>query len=154
MPHTGKLLAATYNENIEHIFIKNSYNLIQIFGNVEVDDNGNPSKIVKIQDAYEIDTHDINVVDVIPEYLKPKDDAPSLIIRVGLTDDKQFYVARSSELVMLTHALTRTELVDNLEAELDFLWQQFALLDEGSPCSEEVGEIRRKMNEMFREISK
>ena len=154
MPHTGRLLEGAYNKKIEQVFIKNSYNLIQIVGSVEVDDNGNPSKILEIQDAHEIDARDINVVDVIPEYLKPKDDAPSLILTVDLTDDKQFYVARSSELVIFKHALTRAELVDNLEAQLDFLWQQFALLDENSPCSEEVDKIRRKMKEMFREISK
>lgn len=154
MPRTGRLLESAYDEEIEQVFIKNSYNLIQIIGTVEVDDNGNPSKILEIHGAHEIDARDINIVDVIPEYLKPKDDAPSLIITVDLTDDKQFYVARSSELLVFKHAFTRAELIDNLEAEMDFLWQQFALLDEDSPCSEEVSEIRRKMREMFRETSK
>ena len=154
MPHTGKLLKGTYNEEIEKVLVRNSDSLIQIVGNIQVDDEGNPSKILEIRDANEIDSSDINVMDVIPEYLKPKDDAPSLIITVDLTDDKQFYVARSSELLVFKHAFTRAELIDNLEAQLDFLWQQFALLDENSPCSEEVDKIRRKMKEMFREISK
>lgn len=153
MPHTGRLLESAYNKKIEQVFIKNSYNLIQIVGTVEVDNNGNPNKILEIRNANEIDASDISIIDVIPEYLKPKDGVPSLIIKVDLTDDKQFYVARSSELAMFKHAPTRAELVDNLEAEMDFLWQQFALLDEGSPCSEEVGEIRRKLKDMFREIS-
>ena len=154
MPHTGKLLKGTYSEEIEQVLVRNSDSLIQIVGNVQVDDEGNPSKILEIRGANEIDSSDINVMDVIPEYLKPKDDAPSLIITVDLTDDKQFYVARSSELVIFKHAFTRAELVDNLEAEMDFLWRQFALLDESSPCSEEVDKIRRKMKEMFRETSK
>ena len=154
MPHTGKLLKGTYSEEMEQVLFRNSDSLIQIVGNIQVDDEGNPSKILEIRNANEIDSSDINVMDVIPEYLKPKDNAPSLIITVDLTDDKQFYVAGSSELVIFKHAFTRAELIDNLEAEMDFLWRQFALIDESSPCSEEVDKIRRKMKEMFRETSK
>ena len=151
MPHTGKLLEGTYSSEIEQVLMRARDRLIQIVGSVEVDDKGNPSKILKIQGANEIDARDINVVDVIPEYLKPKDGAPCLIIKVDLTADKQFYVARSRELAIFKHAFTRAELVDDLEAQLDFLWQQFALLDDDRPCSEDVSEIRRTMREMFRE---
>ena len=153
MPRTGKLLDSAYSEEIEQVFVRNDNSLIQIVGSVEVDGEGNPSKILEIRDANEIDSSDINVMDVAPEYLTPKDDAPSLIITVDLTDDKQFYIARSRELAMFKHAPTRVELIDNVEAEMDFLWQQFALLDDASPCSEEVSKIRRTMREMFRETS-
>lgn len=153
IPHTCNLLQCHYKKRVEGTLIKNKCKLVQIEGKIEVDREGNPRKIVKMKKAWKVDTENINVIGLLPSYLQ-ENHAGKLQVDVDLTDDKQAFVAKLSDLGIFQIAQTRRELAEILEAELDVLWQEYALKDDESLVVGEAHEIKRQMKTLFKEAAR
>lgn len=153
IPHTGSLLQCHYKKKVEDTLIENKCKLIQIGGKIEVDDEGNPQKVAKMKKAWEVDTENIDVVDLLPSYLE-ENHAEGLQVDVELTDDKQAFVATLNNLGIFQVAHTRQELIEILKAELDVLWQEYALKDDENLVIGEAHEIKRQMKILFKEPSR
>ena len=153
IPHTGSLLQCHYKKKVEDTLIENKCKLVQIKGKIEMNREGNPQKIAKMKKAWKVDTENINVIDLLPSYLE-ENHAGGLQFNVDLTDDKQAFVARLSDLGIFQIAHTRRELAEILEAELDVLWQEYALKDDENLVIGEAHEIKRQMKILFKEADR
>jgi len=120
--HTGLSINCIYDEEVEPALLENARDLIQVVGMVEVDENGNPKRVTDVQEVHAVDTSEIDILEILPDYLKSLSQN-SMQAKVYLSEDNQTYFAKIEELEIETAAYTRSDLMDGLRAELDFLWK-------------------------------
>ena len=151
IPSSGRLISCLYEEDIEPTLLENARDLIQVVGTIELDTNGDPLRIIDVQEVHPVNTDDIDIIELLPEYLK-SNELNILRVRVELSEDKQTYFARLDELGIDLAAYTRHDLIDALGAEIEFLWKNIALEGDGNLTSKALslkGDLRR----YFMEIS-
>lgn len=125
IPDTGRTISCLYEEDIESTLLENARDLIQVIGTIELDSDGNPQRITDVQEFHPVNTDDIDILELIPEYLK-SNELNNLKVAVTLSDDKQTYFASLEELGIDQAAYTRSDLIDGLRAEIEFLWTSIA----------------------------
>lgn len=152
IPSTGRLISCLYEEDIEPALLENARDLIQVVGTIELDDDGNPQRITDVQEVHPVNVDDIDLIDLLPDYLKANE-LNNLRISVELSEDKQTYFAKSDELGIDQAAYTRPDLVDALEAELDFLWRHVAQEDDEN-LTLKARQLKADLKRWFKEISK
>lgn len=113
--------------------------------------NGNPQRITDVQEVHPVNTDDIDVIDLLPEYLKAKE-LNNLRVQVHLSEDKQTYFARLDELGIEQAAYTRSDLVDALQAELEFLWNNIAK-ETDEKLSPKARVLKEALQKFFQEMS-
>ena len=69
-----------------------------------------------------------------------------------LSEDKQTFFAKLDELGIDHAACTRSDLVDALEAELDFLWRNVAQEDDDN-LAPKARLLKVELKKLFKEIS-
>lgn len=151
IPSAGRLISCLYDEDIEPILLENARDLIQVVGTVELDEDGIPTRITDVQEVHPVNTDDIDLIEILPDYLKANE-LNNLRVTVELSEDKQTYFAKFDELGIDHAAYTRSDLVDALEAEIDFLWKNVAQEDDTKLAAKALllkGELKR----LFKEIS-
>lgn len=151
IPSTGHLISCIYEEDIEPALLENARDLIQVVGTIELDDDGNPKRITDVQEVHPVNVDDIDLIDLLPDYLKANE-LNNLRISVELSEDKQTYFAKLDELGIDQAAYTRSDLVDALEAELDFLWMHVAQEDD-EHLAPKAHLLKTKLKRLFKEIS-
>lgn len=151
IPSTGRLISCLYEEDIEATLLENARDLIQVVGTIELDEEGNPQRITDVQEVHAVNTDDIDVIELLPDYLKANE-LNNLRITVELSEDKQTYFAKLEELGIDQAAYTRSDLVDALEAELDFLWKNIAQESDGNLTPKALL-LKAELKKLFREIS-
>lgn len=151
IPSTGRLISCLYEEDIEPALLENARDLIQVVGTIELDEDGNPQRITDVQEVHPVNTDDIDLIELLPDYLKPNE-LNNLRVTVEMSEDKQTYFARLDELGIDHAAYTRTDLVGALEAELDFLWQNIAREDDGN-LAPKARLLKEALKKLFKEIS-
>lgn len=151
LPETGRLLSCIYDEDIEPQLLENARDLIQVVGTIELDDSGNPQRITDVQEVHPVNTSDIDIVDLLPEYLKPRE-VNSLRVNVELSEDKQTYFARLDELGIDHAAYTRADLIDGLQAEIDFLWRNIAQ-EQSENLTAKAFALKAELLRLFKEIN-
>lgn len=151
-PTPHRILQCRYKTAMQPLLLENLRNIVHVDGKIELDQNDDPMRIVKVSGIRNIDTSDINVVDLLPDYLE-RNGSEDLYVRVALSDCKQVYCAEVKELDLCQAAYTREELVDIMESWFCFLWQQYALADDSNLTDDA---IRHKaiLRKLFREIPK
>lgn len=151
IPATGRLINCLYDDAVEPVLLENARDLIQVVGTIEIDEDGNPIRITDVQEVHPVSTDSIDIVDLLPEYLKSKE-LNNLQVKVELSEDKQTYFARLDELGIDLAAYTRVDLVEALQAEIDFLWRNVARkLDEY--LTPKAIELKTSLKRYFQEIS-
>lgn len=151
IPSTGRLISCLYEEDIEPALLENARDLIQVVGTIELDEDGNPQRITDVQEVHPVNTDDIDLIDLLPDYLKPNE-LNSFRITVELSEDKQTYFAKLDELGIDHAAYTRSDLVDALEAELDFLWKNVAQ-EKDDNLAPKARLLKAELKKLFKEIS-
>ncbi|MCR9237440.1 MAG: hypothetical protein NXI17_12300 [Alphaproteobacteria bacterium] len=152
IPSTGRLISCLYEENIEPALLENARDLIQVVGTIELDEDGNPLRITDVQEVHPVNTDDIDLIELLPDYLKANE-LNNLRIMVELSEDKQTYFAKMDKLGIDQAAYTRSDLVDALEAEIDFLWKNVAQEDDDK-LAQKARLLKAELNKLFKEISK
>lgn len=151
IPSTGRLISCLYDEDIEPALLENARDLIQVVGTIELDEDGNPQRITDVQEVHPVNTDDLDLIELLPDYLKANE-LNNLRISVGLSEDKQTYFAKLDELGIDNAAYTRSDLVDALEAELDFLWRNVAQEDDVNLAPKALL-LKAELKKLFKEIS-
>ena len=96
-------------------------------------------------------TDTIDIIELLPEYLKANE-LNNLRVEVELSDDKQTYFAKLDELGIDQTAYTRSDLVEALEAELDFLWKNVAQ-ESDDKLTPKASLLKAELKRLFKEIS-
>ena len=151
-PSPRRVLRCRYEDDMQPLLLSNRRELVHVDGKVELDHNDDPVKISKVSGIREVDTSDINVVHLLPDYLE-RNGAEDLYVRVALSDCKQVYTAEMKELYLCQAADTREELVDIMKSWFRFLWRQYALADDETLTADAI-EHKATLKKLFREISK
>ncbi|WP_108483377.1 hypothetical protein [Oceaniglobus ichthyenteri] len=151
IPSTGRLISCLYEEDIEPALLENARDLIQVVGTIELDEDGNPQRITDVQEVHPVNTDDIDLIELLPDYLKANQ-LNNLQVSVELSEDKQTYFAKLDELGIDHAAYTRSDLVDALEAEIDFLWKNVAQEDDANLAPKAIL-LKAELKILFKEIS-
>jgi hypothetical protein len=151
IPSTGRLISCLYEDDIEPTLLENARDLIQVVGTIELDEDGNPHRITDVQEVHPVNTDAIDIIEILPDYLKANE-LNNLRVSVELSEDKQTYFARLDELGIEHAAYTRSDLIDSLEAELDFLWRNVAR-EEDNKLAPKAAFLKVELKRLFKEIS-
>lgn len=151
IPSTGRLVSCLYEEDIEPALLENARDLIQVVGTIELDENGSPQRITDVQEVHAVNTDDIDLIELLPDYLKANE-LNNLMIKVELSEDKQTYFATLEELGIDHAAYTRSDLVEALEGEIDFLWKNVAQEEDGN-LAPKARLLKTELKRLFKEIS-
>lgn len=151
-PSPHRILSCRYEASMQPLLLENRRKPVHVDGKIELDQNDDPMKIVEVSGIRNIDTSDINVADLLPDYLE-RNGSEDLYVRVMLSDCMQVYRAELEELELCQAAHTRDELVDIMESWFRFLWQQYALADD-STLTDDAIEYKAALKKLFRETSR
>ena len=147
---SGYTVNCFYDEEVEPVLLENARDLIQVVGMVEVDDNGRPKRITDVQEVHAVDKSDIDVLEVLPDYLKSIS-LNNMQAHVSLSDDNQTYFASIEDLGIESAAYTRDDLIEGLRAEIDFLWKQIAMEDDND-LTEQAIAVKNNLLKHFKEM--
>lgn len=128
-PGTLRPLKCNYPKEFEKILLENVRKLIQIEGDVEMDRDEKPIKIVLAEKIHPVDTSDVKVIEVLPEYLEILK-LENSHVEICLSESKQTYFAEHKELDINLAADTRSELLDGIKEDIEYLWRSYALEDD------------------------
>lgn len=148
-PSPNRILHCQYETAMQPLLLENRRNLVHVDGKIELDQNDDPVRILEVSGIRNVDTSDINVADLLPDYLE-QNCSEDMYVRVTLSDCKQIYSAEMEELELFQAAHTREELVDIMESWFHFLWQQYALADD-STLTDDAVEYKATLKKLFRE---
>lgn len=151
LPASQRSISCIYEEDIEPVLLANARDLIQVVGTIELDEHGSPVRITDVQEVHPVDTTDIDIIDLLPEYLKSIS-RNHLHVAVDLSEDKQTYVASFEELGIDHAAYTRDDLIEGVRAEISFLWQNIAR-EEDKNLAPKAILLKAALQRIFKEIS-
>ena len=151
-PSTRRILRCQYEKGMQPLLLANRRELVHVDGKVKLNRDDDPVKILEVSGIRDIDTSNINVTDLLPDYLE-RNGTEDLYVRVALSDCKQVYTAEMKELDLRQAAHTREELVDIMKSWFRFLWRQYALADDKTLTDDAI-EHKVTLRKLFKEISK
>ncbi|KPF46164.1 hypothetical protein [Rhizobium sp. AAP43] len=151
IPSTGRLISCLYVEEIEPALLENARDLIQVVGTIELDEDGNPQRITDVQEVHPVNTDDIDLIELLPDYLK-SNELNNLRVTVELSEDKQTYFGKLDDLGINQAAYTRSDLIEALEAEIDFLWKNVAREDDDN-LAPKAQLLKSRLRTLFKEYS-
>lgn len=129
-------------QNIESFLLDNLLKPVHVYGDIVFNKNDKPvsiSRVVKIltvdESPIEVSKVRINERDYYAE--------PPLIFEVTF-DTKTFYYGLEGEFIYYIYDETRTDLEKTLEAELEFLWNEYAE-EQNDPLSLDALELQSKL---------
>lgn len=151
-PSPHRILRCRYEAGMQSLLLRNRRKLVHVDGKIELDHDDDPMRVRKVSSIRDIDTSDINVADLLPDYLE-RNGTKKLYVRVTLSDCKQVYKAKMEELDLCQAAHTREELLEIMESWFRFLWRQYALAD-NSTLTDDAIEYKTTLRKLFREVSR
>ena len=130
-PITKKDLNCCYNDDIEDMLIENRRQLIQITGDVILDDDENPQKISDVVNIQEVDLSPLDLNEITGKNIRLRFKKP-LRLTPFLDETKQLYCIELPELNIDVCEYTRADLENAVSEQFLFLWQEYALEDENN----------------------
>lgn len=130
-PEGQRLIAGSYNEEAEDFLLANPRELIQVTGLVLHDAAGQP---IRISDAIAFDVVDTTPVAIgsFPQADRTIKARQPLEILLVLDESEQHLEASFEPLNMELAARTRPEIRQMIHEDLDVLWRNIALADDGT----------------------
>jgi len=125
-PVTRKPLDCYYNEEIEAMLLENRRELIQVTGNVVLDDNELPQGISDVVCIQEVDLSPIEFGEIVQDGQRLRFKSPTVFVPV-LDDSQQLFVLKDDQLGLDICAYTRGEITEDVKSEIAFLWNEYAL---------------------------
>ena len=151
-PSPHRILRCQYEMDMQPLLLRNRRKLVHVDGKIELNHDDDPVRIRKVSGIRDIDTSNINVADLLPEYLE-RNGTEDLYVNIALSDCKQVYRAKMQELDLCQAAHTREELLEIMESWFRFLWRQYALADDCTLTNDAV-EYKATLRKLFRGVSK
>jgi hypothetical protein len=148
-PATKRALDCFYNEDIEDMLYENRRGLVQVIGNVVMDESEQPKKITGVIDIQEVDLSPIaiGVIDCVGKTLKFRN---QLLLTPTLDESEQLYTINYPDLVLELFAYTRKELIDDIKADIAFLWEEYAKANDGE-LTADAQDLKRRLTKTIEE---
>jgi hypothetical protein len=125
-PVNSRELECSYSEALEEMLLERPRELIQVTGEVIMDENDLPKKIINVESIEEVDLsafylQTINFAGRTFEFIKP------LELTLELDETQQLYCLEKAELGIDVYAYTRDQLDLELREQIAFLWDTYAM---------------------------
>ncbi|PZR89511.1 MAG: hypothetical protein DLM68_06015 [Hyphomicrobiales bacterium] len=146
----GRLVSATYDEDFEPILLENPRELIQVRGEVVLNEDGSLKQINNVREIIEVDASPLTVESFIVDNAK-RVAAKPFDFQVTFEPDEGHYMAEG-QFNMLVSGETREELADALSDTLRLLWTEYVASD-ASDFTEDAKSLRQELLETFPEIA-
>ena len=146
----GRAFQATYSDYFEPDLLDHPRDLIQVHGDVTYDEYGIPTSLTEVDQIIEVDESPIEIRQLAVGDSRYRIE-PLLRFEVSFNRDDLLYDLDGEFEVKLS-AEARPELEDALDESLVMLWTEYAQ-EHPSRLSPKAQELRKKLLEMFREIS-
>lgn len=147
---TSRSFDCFYLDDVEPMLLEHARQLIQVTGEVELDAQGAPVKVVA--------TTDIRPVDLDPIELRPfsvgnvrVEPAAPLTLTPELDETEQLFVLADDTIGIDLIAETRTELDEALQHELRLLWRDYALAPDNQ-LTKGAQALKRRLLTAFRTV--
>lgn len=150
-PPTQRLMECVYDEAVEELLIENRRGLIQVTGQVVLDEEGVPKKIIDVNDIRELDLS-MMVVDRIRFNHLDLRLKESLALVPTMDETSQFLCVTKDDLGIDVFARTREELVDELKQQIAMLWEEYARANDDDLDIEAI-KLKKDLLAMFSEVS-
>lgn len=124
-PVTRKPLDCFYNEEIEVMLLENRRELIQVTGNVVLDDNEMPQGISDVVCIQGVDLSPIELSEIEQDGARLRFKSPTSFVPV-LDDSQQLFVIEDERFGLDICAYTRSEIINDVKSEIFFLWDEYA----------------------------
>ena len=147
--NSGRHLAAYYSRvpNIESFLLDNLRNPVHVYGDIVFNMKDEPVSISRVNKILPVDESPIEMNKVrINEQDYYAD--PPLKFEVTF-DTKTFYYGLEGEFIYYIYDETRTDLEKTLEAELEFLWNEYAE-EQTDPLSLDALELQSKLRKRLK----
>ena len=136
-PPTKREMECVYDDAVEELLIENRRGLIQVTGQVVLDDAGVPKKIIDVNDIRELDLSPLLVETI--KYGKLVLRAKQSITLEPVTDETQQLICVADERLGIdSFARTREALVGELNDQIAMLWQEYALVTDDTLDGEAI----------------
>ena len=144
-PITSRELECFYDDSIEDLLLEHPRDLIQVTGNVILDENDHPKKIIDVEDIREVDISPMRLSEFTYSDYKLIFREPKILVP-ELDETQQIIYIEDISLGINIFALTRDELEEALYSEIDVLWRNYALCDDNFLTSE-AKKLKKILNE-------
>lgn len=125
-PPTARALECIYDEELEDLLYERRRDLIQVTGQVVLDDSGQPRQIIDVTDIRDLDLSAF-VLDTLECGSIRLQALPELVLAVRTSDDKQLVGVEDDDLGIVAYADTREQLLRELSEQIAVLWHEYAL---------------------------
>jgi hypothetical protein len=144
-----RLVSATYDEDFEPILLKNPRELIQVRGEVVLNEDGSLKQINNVREIIEVDTSPLTIESFISDNVKHVAAKP-FDLQVTFEPSEGHYIAEG-QFNILVSGETREELADALTDTLRMLWAEYVGSDVDN-VTEDAKALRQELLEAFSEI--
>ena len=150
-PPTHREIECIYREELEDVLVEKRRGNIQVTGQFTVDAEGHPIKITDVTriEAVELDSIIIKEVELSASTLVFK--TPLQLVPTMDEDTKQLFVVDKPEISLNVFAYTREELIAEINDQIAFLWEEYALA-EVSDLSEGAQQLRDNLLAQIEEV--
>lgn len=134
-PVTSKELVCIYNEAIEEMLLERPRELIQITGEIILDDNDQPKKIINVESIVEVDLSPFYLQKI--QYRGRCFEFPQPLEMTPFLDEetKQLFCLEMADLGIDVYAYTRDQLDLELKEQIAFLWDTYAVASDNELTS-------------------
>ena len=149
---THRRLGIRYEKSLEPFLLNSINELVEVVGKIQIDRNASPLLICAVEKLCSVDTSDIKISQVIPNFLKLRSPIDP-IVRVELDDHQQFYCARLPDLKVFACGDTREQLKARITERVEFCWDEFVREDD-SDFNQNAKLLREKLLSTFEEVER
>jgi hypothetical protein len=150
-PVTQKELVCIYSESVEDMLLDRPRELIQVTGDIILDDNEQPKKIVNVESIVEVDLSPFYLQTIEHSgrsfaFIKPLELTPDL------DETQQLFCLDCADLGIDVYAYTRDQLDLELREQIAFLWDSYALADDGE-LTEPALQLKKNLLDALKEVT-
>ena len=147
VPRTDQQIRFRFSKSQQPTLLANASKLVEIHGKIKMDNQDNPVAVYSVFHVGPVDTSDINVSDVLPDFLRLVTRTVPLI-NVDLDETKRFYCAELEELNVFACALSREHLKERLRERIEVCWDE-SVREDSSDLSQKAWELRERLHSTF-----
>ena len=133
------------------MLLRDPQKLIEVQGMIELDINGQPAKVRRVETICPVETSGIPVSDVLPDHLELRESEGPLF-SVDYDEEAQCYTAILDETDSYVIADTRKDLMELLKFHLLLKWRDVATEDDENLARDMI-EVKTALKRIFREKS-
>jgi hypothetical protein len=152
LPASSRAIECFYVDEAEPMLLANPRELIQVVGQVQVDVNGEPLKVVATKAIREVDLEPLPLVPFLVEGRRVAPLEPRLLTPKLDEETQQVFVLIDETLGIDLAAETRAELEDSFAALLPHLWRSYALAHDHE-LVQDAQLLKARLRAAFKEVA-